>query len=237
MSCPAAFGFGPVENALHLGRVVIFQNREDLIELLNRVQQRLRVVFLELSRVDGGIGGANHIEDGSLRLRGIEVIIHACRHFLDGLTRQFGHGSIRAFGKVSGRESQTEVAQAVDRGCGLLKSIKGKVQLVAIGNRGQQKTDRGRLVPLKHQVTQGEEVAQALRHLLAFDQQEARMKPEVREGFSGKRFRLRDFVLVMREDQIFSAGMQIEGFAQLLHRHDGALDMPSRASRADRGIP
>ena len=41
----------------------------------------------------------------------------------------------------------------------------------------------------------------------------------------------------MREDQVFSARMQIETFAEFLHRHDGALEMPARTARADRRVP
>src|SRR5271165_7064042 len=63
------------------------------------------------------------------------------------------------------------------------------------------------------------------------------MKPEARKSFSGERFGLRDLVFVMRENQIFAAGMQIEAFAEFRHRHDGALQVPAGASRADRSVP
>jgi hypothetical protein len=45
------------------------------------------------------------------------------------------------------------------------------------------------------------------------------MKPEVGERLASRGFRLRDFIFVMRENQIFAAGMQIETLPQLLHRH------------------
>src|SRR5271165_2695324 len=61
---------------------------------------------------------------------------------------------------------------------------------------------------LQHQIAQGIEVPQALRHLLTLNQQEAYVKPETREGFSGEGFGLCDLVLVMREDQIFSSSVQ-----------------------------
>ena len=90
---------------------------------------------------------------------------------------------------------------------------------------------------LQHQVAESKKISQALRHLLAFDQQEAGMKPEMSEGLAGVGFRLRNLVLVMREDQIFSAGVQVKSFPEFVHRHDGALEVPARASRADGRFP
>src|SRR4051812_27419279 len=63
------------------------------------------------------------------------------------------------------------------------------------------------------------------------------MKPEVYERFSGQSFGLRDFVLVMRKDEIFSASVQIESVSQFLHGHGRALNMPSRTPRPDRTLP
>ena len=79
-------------------------------------------------------------------------------------------------------QADVEVAQALDRNRGLFQAIEGEIQLIAIRNRSEQVSDRGRFVPLQHQVAQGKEVAYALRHLLAFDQQEPRVKPETGEG-------------------------------------------------------
>ena len=90
---------------------------------------------------------------------------------------------------------------------------------------------------LQDQVAQGVEVPQALRHLLAFDQEEAHVEPETGEGLSRERFRLCDLVFMVREDEIFSPGVQVEALAQFLHRHDGALQVPTGASRPDRSIP
>src|SRR5271155_564867 len=92
-------------------------------------------------------------------------------------------------------------------------------------------------MPLQHQVAQGVEVPQALRHFLALDQQETHVKPETDEWLPRERLRLCDLVLVMREDEVFSAGVEIEALAQFLHRHDRALQVPAGASRTYRGIP
>src|SRR6202167_3338278 len=104
-------------------------------------------------------------------------------------------------------------------------------------HRSEQISNRRRLMSLQHQVARRVKVSQALRHLLALDQQKTHVKPEAGERFSGEGFRLRDLVLVMREDKILASGVQIKTFAQLLHRHNRALQVPAGPSRPDRGIP
>src|SRR2546427_9306263 len=64
-----------------------------------------------------------------------------------------------------------------------------------------------------------------------------RVQPVAREGFSGGRFALRDFVLVMREGEVDSAGVNVERFAEIFHGHRGAFDMPAGTARADGGLP
>src|SRR5262249_35977669 len=63
------------------------------------------------------------------------------------------------------------------------------------------------------------------------------MQPEVGEGLAGERLGLRDFVFVVAKDQVLAASMQVERFPQLLHRHDGALDVPARSAAADLRLP
>ena len=63
------------------------------------------------------------------------------------------------------------------------------------------------------------------------------MHPVAGEGFSGRGFRLRDLVFVVREHQVFAAGVEVEGLAEELHRHGGALDVPAGAAVAESGVP
>src|ERR1700694_5656580 len=92
-------------------------------------------------------------------------------------------------------------------------------------------------MPFQKQVAEREEAPQTLRHLLAFTQQEAGMKPKLRERLAGIGFGLRDFVFVMREDEIFAARVQVESLSEFSHRHDGALQGPARTPRPNRRIP
>ena len=108
---------------------------------------------------------------------------------------------------------------------------------MAIGHRSQQIPDGRWLVAFEHQIAQRKKIARALRHLLAFNQQESRMEPEMRELFAGQRFGLRYFIFVVRENQILAARMQIETLAEFLHGHDRALNVPARATWSDDALP
>ena len=63
------------------------------------------------------------------------------------------------------------------------------------------------------------------------------MQPEARERFTGDGFRLRDFVFVMRKDQVDAAGMDVQSFAKIFHGHHGAFDVPAGTAGADLAIP
>ena len=86
------------------------------------------------------------------------------------------------------------------------------------------------------QFVNGHEIAERLRHLLAFDLQEAVVHPEIRHrrGVEGAA-RLRDLVLVMREHEIDAAAVDVEGLAEMLPRHRRAFDVPAGA--AGRAMP
>ena len=74
----------------------------------------------------------------------------------------------------------------------------------------------------------GDEVAEALRHLLAFDLQEAVVHPDVGHPRGIERAAgLRDLVLVMRKDEIDSAAVDVEGVLARVVAGD-----PRRTARA-----
>ena len=51
------------------------------------------------------------------------------------------------------------------------------------------------------------------------------------------RLRLRDLVLMMREDEVAAAPVKVKCLAEVLHRHRGAFDVPSGASLPPRAVP
>src|SRR5436853_5323654 len=64
-----------------------------------------------------------------------------------------------------------------------------------------------------------------------------KVQPVADELLAGSAFALRDFVFVMRKNQIDAASVKIERFAQVFHRHRRALDMPAGTAASDRSIP
>ena len=63
------------------------------------------------------------------------------------------------------------------------------------------------------------------------------MHPVARKDLARERFRLRDFIFMMRKSQVFATGMQIKAIAQVLHGHYGTFNMPARTPGADRTFP
>ena len=94
--------------------------------------------------------------------------------------------------------------------------------------------------PIGEQLVDRDEIAERLRHLLALHIQEAVMHPDVRQRMLMMRaFALRNFVFVMREDQIDAAAVNVDGvgFGERGLDHRGAFQMPAGAATTPRRIP
>ena len=63
------------------------------------------------------------------------------------------------------------------------------------------------------------------------------MEPRPDERLPGRGLALGDLVLVVREDQVDAAGVDVERRAEVLHRHRRALDVPARPAGPDRPSP
>jgi hypothetical protein len=90
---------------------------------------------------------------------------------------------------------------------------------------------------LRQELINRDQVAQALRHLLALELEHAVVHPVAGEGLAGVRLGLRDLVLVMREDQVVAAAVDVDLFAQELHAHGRAFDVPARPALAPGALP
>src|SRR5262245_24585375 len=75
------------------------------------------------------------------------------------------------------------------------------------------------------------------RHLLAAEQDETILDPEVHELLAGRRLRLGELAFVMWEDRAKAPAMKIEARTEIFHRHGGALDMPPRPSGSPGALP
>src|SRR4029079_17790661 len=63
------------------------------------------------------------------------------------------------------------------------------------------------------------------------------VEPRADEGLSGRCLALGDLVLVVREDEVDTAGMEIERRAEVRHAHGRAFDVPAGPPRTDGGLP
>src|SRR5712671_6305244 len=81
--------------------------------------------------------------------------------------------------------------------------------------------------PISQQLPDGNKIAFGLRHLVAFDLQEAVVHPDAgHAGFVEGAAALREFVLVMGKHQIDAAAMDIELLGGLFPRYYWTLDVP-----------
>ena len=104
--------------------------------------------------------------------------------------------------------------------------------------RGEEREPRRLARGRGEHVADGDEVAGRLRHLLAIDGDEAVMQPVAGERLAAmRRDALRDFVLVVRKDEVEAAAMDVEGLAEMRLAHRRALDMPARPAAAPRARP
>ena len=89
------------------------------------------------------------------------------------------------FGEAAFQNALVKGAEAVDSVGGFDEAVEGEVHLVPVGHGDEQEANRGGAVALQQQIAEGVEVALGLRHLLAFDEQEADVHPVADEGLAG----------------------------------------------------
>ena len=99
----------------------------------------------------------------------------------------------------------------------------------------KQAERRGRVL-LQH-LGEGEEVAEALGHLLAVYEKHSRVHPRVGEALVPAAGGLRALVLVMRECQVRATAVDVDRRAQVAVHHGGALGVPAGAPLAPRARP
>ena len=96
--------------------------------------------------------------------------------------------------------------------------------------------DGGR-VPVLEQVADENQVAQGLRHLLALVRHQRLVHPVAHEAVAGGRLRLGRLALVVGEDEVGAAAVQVDGGAQLPHGQGRALDVPAGPARSPERLP
>src|SRR5207302_5183058 len=97
--------------------------------------------------------------------------------------------------------------------------------------------ERERVKSLLLELGHAKEVAGGLRHPRARQHQQPAVHPQAHHAMSRDGFRLRDLGLVMREDVVGAACVDVESVAEYGHRHRGAFDVPARKARSPRAGP
>ena len=92
------------------------------------------------------------------------------------------------------------------------------------------------MIALQH-IADREKVAQALGHLLVVDVDKAVVHPEPRERHTMCCLALGNFILVVREDQILAAAVNVKRVAEVAPTHRRALDMPARTPASPWRLP
>src|SRR5205814_1481546 len=142
--------------------------------------------------------------------------------------------------RLAGNSSRAieRAIEAVELALGFRQPLAGDVERLAVMGREQGQPDRFAAMALVEQLAHREVVAGRFRHLLAIDLDEAVMQPVTRQRRAAMgRAALRDLVLVVREDQVDAAAMDVEGLAEQGLAHRRALDMPARAAAAPGAVP
>jgi len=102
---------------------------------------------------------------------------------------------------------------------------------------GQDEGADGLRPPALQGVLDGQRVAQALAHLDAFERQRTGQRPVAGEGRVVDGFALGHFALVVGEDVLQAAAVDVERLAQVFGGHGRAFDVPAGEAHAPRAVP
>ena len=133
----------------------------------------------------------------------------------------------RAIGRW-GTERREVAAQRRERRAGRRDRVGRVVELAAVAHGQREVPERERVDALIAELGDPLEVAGRLGHLAARREQVLPVDPEADRRAAGDRGRLRDLVLVVREDVVDAAGVDLEVGPEVAHRHRRALEVPAR---------
>ena len=102
--------------------------------------------------------------------------------------------------------------------------------------REQEETERLAAVFLQH-ILHEEEIIERFRHFFRIDGDKTVVQPIMDEFFTRRALGLRNFIFVVRENEIAAAAVEIKRVAQIMPRHRRALDVPARPPRSPRTVP
>ncbi len=195
---------------------------------------------IEEGTADAGItprvDGPDQVKEGGKCAAAVEVIIQC----LDKRGARVFGGLAQDIGCFAGRcvtcsrpQRRMEAGQAAFCAVQRLGRKHDRLPIVAGENQQAQHIR----VTLLQKFVHCDEVAQRLAHLFAGQLEHAVVHPVAGEGFFGQALALGNFVLVMGEDEIVAAAVNVDGFAQVVQAHARAFDVPARSSRSPWAFP
>src|SRR5881296_3807394 len=185
----------------------------------------------------------DELEERRARPRGIQVVVQGSAEirFEFGGQRREGACPVPRPPSLVPRESLAELADAPDPGARACERVVREIERLAVMGLPEQEPYGRRVHALVAQIAGGEKVVEPLRHFGPAHVQELAVYPDAGERLAGGRFGLGDLVLVMRENQVDAAGVDVERLAaaalpDLLERHRRALQMPARPAASERRV-
>ncbi len=145
-------------------------------------------------------------------------------------------GGRRRPGSRGRRRSPARGQQAAQQGLALVEVGVEPLEAGPVVVAEQRQPD-GPGVGHLEQVAHEDQVAQRLAHLLAVVGDHRRVHPVPGQGLAGDRRALGDLALVVGEDQVGAAAVEVEGGAVGGQHHGRAFDVPARPAGAEGGVP
>src|SRR5699024_1442356 len=185
-----------------------------------------------------GVDLLDQVEEGGQGVGGVQVVVHGGAEFGPG-----GGGllfQLPAGAKAALPQDKVQVfpagVQPLEAVLAALDQLDGVVQGHPVAGRQHEIADGLVAVGLGH-VPHGEEVVQALGHLLVVHVDKAVVHPVAGKGAAVGALALGDLVFVVGEDQVLPAAVQVDGLAQVGAAHGAALDVPAGTAGAVGAVP
>lgn len=143
------------------------------------------------------------------------------------------------FSASGGDEPIGGIERSVERGDserGFVNGVVREVDVVSVV-RGEEEVPQGLGVDLFSDIAHGPEIFEGMAHFFAVDFDHSHVHPVAREVAILSAFGLSDLVFVVREDEVASAAVDIEGGGEVFGAHARAFDMPSGATAPPGRIP
>ncbi|MNX88160.1 hypothetical protein D3C86_1201200 [compost metagenome] len=197
-----------------------------------------------VQQVAQGVSEPEQLGDGARR---VQVVLQRVQHRVHRILGQFHLGLVQR-GLVEVGQGRVGVAQDAVEAVQVLAALlqQGLVPVERLTIVGAQQGPAHHLARHGlHQIVQQQDVADRLGHLLGVHGQEAVVHP-VAGVFVVRLIAMRvavgadalgDLVLMVREDQVDAAAVDVDGQAQRLLDHGRAFDVPAGTPRAPRRRP